>query len=45
VFNIYKPFLDKLTPTARAQLLRGNYERLFGASRKRVRAWEAAHAP
>jgi amidohydrolase family protein len=45
VFDIYKPFLDKLTPTARAQLLRGNYERLFGASRKRVRAWEAAHAP
>ena len=42
VFEIYKPFLDKLTPTARAQLLRGNYERLFGAARKRVRAWEAA---
>jgi amidohydrolase family protein len=43
VFEIYRPFLDKLTPTARAQLLRGNYERLFDASRKRVRAWEAAH--
>lgn len=43
VFEIYKPFLDQLTPTARAQLLRGNYERLFGAARKRVRAWEAAH--
>jgi hypothetical protein len=44
VFDIYKPFLEKLTPTAREQLLRGNYERLFGAARKRVRAWEAAHA-
>ena len=43
VFEIYKPFLDKLTPTTRALLLRGNYERLFGASRRRVRAWEAAH--
>jgi hypothetical protein len=43
VFDIYRPFLDKLTPAARAQLLHGNYERLFDASRKRVRAWEAAH--
>jgi hypothetical protein len=43
VFEIYKPFLDKLTPTTRALLLRGNYERLFGAARKRVRAWEAVH--
>ncbi len=43
VFEIYKPFLDKLPPTTRALLLRGNYERLFGAARKRVRAWEAAH--
>ena len=44
VFEIYKPFLDKLTPTARALLLRGNYERIFGTARKRVRAWEATHA-
>jgi predicted TIM-barrel fold metal-dependent hydrolase len=43
VFDLYKPFLDRLTPEARAALLRGNYERLFGAARKRVRAWEAAH--
>jgi len=43
VYDIYKPFLDRLTPAARAQLLRGNYERLFGNARKRVRAWEAAH--
>jgi predicted TIM-barrel fold metal-dependent hydrolase len=43
VIDIYRPFLDRLTPAARAQLLRGNYERLFGAARQRVRAWEAAH--
>jgi predicted TIM-barrel fold metal-dependent hydrolase len=44
VFDIYRPFLDRLTPAARLQLLRGNYERLFGAARQCVRAWEAAHA-
>jgi hypothetical protein len=44
VFDIYRPFLARLTPEARSQLLRGNYERLFGAAKKRVRAWEAAHA-
>lgn len=43
VFDIYKPFIDRLTPRARAQFLRGNYERLFGAARRRVRAWEATH--
>lgn len=42
VFDIYRPFLDRLTPAARAQLLRGNYERLFGQARRRVRAWESA---
>ncbi|MGH7678597.1 MAG: amidohydrolase family protein [Gemmatimonadaceae bacterium] len=43
VFDLYKPFLDRLSPSTRAKLLRENYERLFGAARKRVRAWEAAH--
>ena len=43
VFDLYRPFLERLTPTARSQLLRGTYERLFGAARQRVRAWEAAH--
>jgi hypothetical protein len=43
VYELYRPFLDRLTPAARAQLLRGNYERLFSAARGRVRAWEAAH--
>jgi predicted TIM-barrel fold metal-dependent hydrolase len=41
VFDLYRPFLDRLTPAARDQLLRGNYERLFGNARQRVRAWEA----
>ena len=43
VFDIYKPFLDRLTPDARSRLLRGNYQRLFDAARQRVRAWESAH--
>ena len=43
VYDIYRPFLERLTPAARTQLLRGNYERLFAAARQRVRAWEAAH--
>ena len=42
VFELYRPFLDRLTPSARSQFLRGNYERLFGAARARVRAWEDA---
>ena len=42
-YDIYRPFLERLTPATRAQLLRRNYERLFGAARQRVRAWEAAH--
>ena len=41
VFDLYRPFLNRLTPAARDQLLRGNYERLFGSARQRVRAWEA----
>jgi predicted TIM-barrel fold metal-dependent hydrolase len=45
VIGLYRPFLDRLTAAARAQLLRGNYERLFGTARQRVRAWEAANVP
>jgi hypothetical protein len=40
VFELYEPFLAQLTPVARARLLRENYERLFDAGRRRVRAWE-----
>jgi predicted TIM-barrel fold metal-dependent hydrolase len=39
---LYRPFLAKLTPAAREQLTRGNYDRLFNAARARVRAWEEA---
>ena len=41
VVDLYGPFLARLTPAARAQLLRDNYDRLFGAARQRVRSWEA----
>jgi Amidohydrolase len=43
VFDLYRPFLERLTPATRARLLRGNYERLFGTARQRVRAWERTH--
>jgi predicted TIM-barrel fold metal-dependent hydrolase len=40
VFELYKPLLERLTPEARSQLLRTNYDRLFGTARQRVREWE-----
>jgi predicted TIM-barrel fold metal-dependent hydrolase len=43
VYDMYAPLLAQLTPEARAKLLKGNYERLFDAARKNVRAWEAAN--
>ena len=45
VVDLYRPLLERLTPAARGQLLRGNYERLFDTARKRVRVWEAMHVP
>lgn len=44
VYTAWKPVLDRLTPAARALVLKGNYERIFDQARKDVRAWEAAHA-
>jgi hypothetical protein len=44
VYRSYAPLFAELTPAARTQLLKGNYERLFDDARKRVRAWEHAHA-
>jgi predicted TIM-barrel fold metal-dependent hydrolase len=41
----YAPVLDRLTPEARAKILRTNYERIFDEGRRRVRAWEAANPP
>ena len=43
-YEAYAPLLAKLTPEARHQLLKGNYERIFDKARKNVRAWEAANA-
>jgi predicted TIM-barrel fold metal-dependent hydrolase len=42
-YDIYAPFLAKLTPAAREKLLKGNYERIFDQARRRVRAWEKAN--
>jgi len=43
IMDMYKPFLEKLTPEAKQKLLKGNYERLFDAARIKVRAWEKAN--
>ena len=43
VYDMYAPLFAKLTPEASAKLRMGNYERLFDAARKKVRAWEKEH--
>jgi len=43
VYEMYAPLWAKLTPEAKAKVLKGNYERLFDAARKKVRAWERQH--
>ena len=40
IMDMYKPLFEKLTPEAKQKLLKGNYERLFDAARKKVREWE-----
>ena len=40
VYRQYQPLWDQLSPETRERVLKGNYERLFDAARKRVRAWE-----
>jgi predicted TIM-barrel fold metal-dependent hydrolase len=42
--NLYAPLWGALSPEARAKVRTGNYERLFDAARRKVRAWEAANA-
>ena len=42
LFEMYKPLWAALTPEASAKVRRGNYERIFDAGRRRVRAWEQA---
>lgn len=43
VYRQYDPLWALLTEEARHKVRKGNYERLFDAARKRVRAWEAAN--
>ena len=45
VFRMYEPLWEALTPEARLAVTKGNYERLFDAAAKKVRAWEAANLP
>jgi predicted TIM-barrel fold metal-dependent hydrolase len=40
-YAMYEPLWSALSPEARAKVRRGNYERLFDAARRSVRAWEA----
>ena len=41
VFRMYEPLWALLTPDARAKVTQGNFNRLFDAAKKNVRAWEA----
>ena len=42
VYYQYDPLWKALTPQAREKVRKENYERLFDAARREVRAWEAA---
>ena len=44
VFNIWTPVWPQLTPEASLKVRKGNYQRLFDEGRRKVRAWEKAHA-
>jgi predicted TIM-barrel fold metal-dependent hydrolase len=43
VYRMYEPLWSALTPEARHAVTKGNFERIFDAAAKRVRAWEAAN--
>lgn len=43
VFKMYQPLWESLEPEVREMVTKGNYERLFDAARKKVRAWEQAN--
>jgi hypothetical protein len=43
VYRMYDPLWKLLTPEAREKVKKGNYERLFDAAKKKVRAWEATN--
>ncbi|MFN8256758.1 MAG: amidohydrolase family protein [Bacteroidales bacterium] len=40
IYRMYEPLIAMLTPEARYNFLKGNYERLFDNARMKVRAWE-----
>jgi hypothetical protein len=44
VFDLWAPVFRLLTPAASLKVRKANYQRIFDEGRKRVRAWEAAHA-
>jgi Amidohydrolase len=44
IFDLWTPVWKGLTAEASHRIRIGNYERIFDDGRRRVRAWEAAHA-
>jgi hypothetical protein len=44
VFDLWTPVWRLLTPEASLKVRKGNYERIFDEGRRKVRAWEKAHA-
>jgi len=40
IYDQYAPLWQLLTPDASEKVRKGNYEKLFGEARTRVRAWE-----
>jgi Amidohydrolase len=44
VFDMWAPVWRLLTPDASLKVRKGNYGRIFDEGRRRVRAWEKAHA-
>jgi predicted TIM-barrel fold metal-dependent hydrolase len=43
VYHLWDPIWAQLTPEARVKISKGNYERIFDAARRKVRAWEKAN--
>ncbi|HEY6307170.1 MAG TPA: amidohydrolase family protein [Candidatus Angelobacter sp.] len=43
IYSLYDPLWKLLTPQASEKVRKGNYERLFDAARRNVRAWEKAN--
>ena len=43
IYDQYAPLWQLLTPDASEKVRKGNYEKLFGEARTRVRAWEKAN--